>query len=39
MQNSSDDDFQKLITFEPNLKFTKFKGLNRSEYHQKHKFY
>ena len=41
MQNSSDlRPFkqkmpQKCITFEPKLRFTKFKGLNRSQFHQK----
>ena len=44
MQNSSDLDHfklkmpQKCITFEPKLRFTKFKGLNRSEFHQKLEF-
>ena len=44
MQNSSDlDPFklempQKCITFEPKVRFTKFKGLNRSEFHQKLEF-
>ena len=44
MQNSSDLGHfklkmpQKCITFEPKLRFTKFKGLNRSEFHQKLEF-
>ena len=29
---------QKCITFEPKLRFTKFKGLNRSEFHQELEF-
>ena len=29
---------QKCITFEPKLRFTKFKGLNMSEFHQKLEF-